>query len=160
MNAEGMREVLDLIVQEQITKAKNAGMLIENPQAFYRHKYQIAESQAKEDPQWLLRQRDRLLGPMRPTLAQRLCPTCGFILHPVTFQVDGVDYCDADCASGKTDHLISLEEYLRRLKQEGSRTFTREDGTECTITYEQAIRFAPSKVVKRIESAVDDEPFV
>lgn len=157
MNAEGMREVIDLIVQEQITKAKDGGMLIENPQAFYRHKYQIAEAQAKEDPQWLLRQRDRLLGPMRPTLAQRLCPTCGFVLHPVTFQVDGVDYCDADCAGGRTDHLISLEEFLRRLKAEGTRTFTRHDGTEATITYQDAIRHAPKNVVRALS---DDEPFL
>jgi len=158
MNEEGKREVLNLLVQEHIQKAKDKGVLIENPQAFYRHKYQIAEAQANEDPQWLIRQRDRLMGPMRPTLAQKLCPTCGFILNAVTFNVEGIDYCDADCATGKTDHLISLEDYLRRLKTQGPRTFVREDGTESVITYEDAIRFAPRKVVERVEHA--DEPFV
>ena len=157
MNEEGKRQILQLIVEEQIRKAKDSGILIENPQAFFRHKMQIATAQAEEDPGWLIRQRDRLIGPVRPELDQRVCRTCGFILNGVSFEVDGIDYCDSDCATGTTDHLISLEEFLRRLKVDGTRTFTRDDGTEATITYEDALRHAPKNVVRALS---DDEPFL
>jgi len=145
-----------LIAEEQIAKAKEKGILIENPAAFIRHKLQLVERQAAEDPGWLIRQRDRLLGPTRPRLDQRICKTCGANLGNVAFTVDGVDYCDDDCATGTTDHLISLGEYMRRLKAKGQISFTRHDGTTAVVTYDQVAGRAPEYLLRELDDEAED----
>ena len=112
MDDEYRDKILSLVVDEAVQKDKDKGMIIDNPSGYHRYKMERARHQAKEDPAWLLRQRDRLLGAVTHPLGFNTCERCG------------------------------------------PRTCTRHDGTEFTITYEDAARLHP-RIAKELEA--DDE---
>lgn len=144
MNQEYVDKILLLIAEEAVQKDKDKGMIIDNPGAYLKYKIERARAQAKEDPSWLIKQRDRLIGAVTPPLGFNTCARCGAFLQPsVTFEVRNQAYCDETCANG-TSHVISFKEHMRRLKENGPITGTRDDGTEFTITYEQAARLHPA----------------
>jgi len=151
VNDEYMDKILTLVAEEAVQKDKDKGMIIDNPSAYLRYKVERARAQAKEDPAWLLKQRDRLLGAVTPPLGFNTCERCGAPLQPsVTLEVNGKPYCDEGCASG-TNQVLSLREHMLRLKHEGPKTCTRHDGTEFTVTYEQMAKLHP-RLAQELES--------
>jgi hypothetical protein len=152
MNQEAKEEIARLVAEEQIKKDKDKGFLIENPAALLRHKMQVAMRHGEEDPAWFIRQRDRLLGPVQHPINQKSCRTCGGRLYDVMFTVDNIDYCDQDCANGYKTQFIKYDEFLRRLKAAGSKTFVRHDGEVVTLTYEESIKNAPQRILRMLES--------
>lgn len=143
MNQEYVDKILTLVAEEAVQRDKDKGMIIDNPSAYLKYKVERARVQAKEDPAWLLKQRDRLLGATTPPLGFNICERCGAPLQPsVTLEVNGKTYCDEGCANG-TNQVISLKEHMRRLKDDGPKTCKRHDGTEFTITYEEMKNLHP-----------------
>ena len=143
MDDEYRDKILGLVADEAIQRDKDKGMIIDNPSAYRKYKMERARHQAKEDPAWLLKQRDRLLGAVTPPLGFNICERCGAPLQPsVTFEYHGKNYCDITCAEG-TNQVISLREHMHRLKVGGPKTCTRHDGTEFVITYEQMAKLHP-----------------
>ena len=151
MNDEYMDKILSLVAEEAVQKDKDKGMIIDNPSAYMRYKMERARAQAKEDPAWLLKQRDRLLGAVTPPLGFNICERCGAPLQPsVTLEVRGKPYCDEGCANG-TNQVLSLKEHMYRLKVGGPKTCMRHDGTEFTVTYEQMANLHP-RLASELES--------
>jgi hypothetical protein len=154
MDDEYRDRILALVVDEAVKKDKDKGMIIDNPSGYHRYKMERARHQAKEDPAWLLRQRDRLLGAVSPPLGFNICERCGAPLQPsVTFEYNDKNYCDISCAEGN-NAVMSLREHMWRLKTEGPKTGVRHDGTEFTITYEQMAKINPRLAM---ELEADDE---
>jgi hypothetical protein len=154
MDDEYRDRILALVVDEAVKKDKDKGMIIDNPSGYHRYKMERARHQAKEDPAWLLRQRDRLLGAVSPPLGFNICERCGAPLQPsVTFEYNDKNYCDISCAEGN-NAVMSLREHMWRLKTEGPKTGVRYDGTEFTITYEQMAKINPRLAM---ELEADDE---
>lgn len=155
MNEEHRDKVLTLIVEEAIQKDKDKGMIIDNPAGYFNYKMERARHQAKEDPSWLIRQKDRLLGPTQTPLGMRTCHRCDAMLAPsVVFEYEGKEFCDLACAEG-TAHNISLREWMEDLYRTGTKIGYRvtdqgERGEEFVITWEQAKRTNP-KVAAEIE---------
>ena len=151
MDDEYRDKILSLVVEEAVQKDKDKGMIIDNPSGYHRYKMERARHQAKEDPAWLLRQRDRLFGAVTHPLGFNTCERCGAPLQPsVTLEHDGKNYCDASCAEG-TNSVISFKEHMLRLKTEGPKTCIRHDGTEFVVTYEDAARLHP-RIAKELEA--------
>lgn len=154
MNDEHREKVLRLIVEEAIQKDKDKGMIIDNPAGYFNYKMERARHQAKEDPSWLIRQKDRLLGTTQTPLGMRTCHRCDAPLAPsVALEHEGKDYCDLECVEGRGVRM-SLKEWMLGLRRDGSRTCTRrdDDGNEIefVITYAEAARTNP-KVAAEIE---------
>jgi hypothetical protein len=147
MKEEVREEVLRAIVEEAIQRDKDKGLIIDNPSGYFNFKMSRARHQAKEDPNWLIRQKDRLFGSVPAPLGFRICARCGHHLVPnVVYEYNNEVYCDQQCATG-SGHRMSLREWMRQLKSEGEKQGTRIDdqGREVTftVTYEQAARFHP-----------------
>lgn len=159
MNEDYRERVLRLVVEEAIQKDKDKGMIIDNPSGYFNYKMERARHQAKEDPSWLMRQKDRLLGVTQTPLGMRTCHRCGAPLAPsVALEYDGHDYCDLDCAEGRGVRM-SLKEWMIGLRRDGERKCTRrdDDGNEIefVITYAEAARTNP-KVAAEIEREHDE----
>lgn len=154
MKEEYRDEILRMVVEEAIQKDKDRGLIIDNPTGYFNYKMERARHQAKEDPSWLMRQKDRLMGATTVPLGMKVCARCGHHMMPnVVYEYDGNDYCDQSCAEG-TGQRISLKEWMRGLRRLGEKHGTREDDqgnvVHFTVTYEQAARTNP-KIAREIE---------
>ncbi len=156
MNDEYWDEVIRKLAEEAMQRDKDKGMIIDNPSGFLRYKIERIRHQAQEDKGWLIRQRDRIMGSTQVPLRMLVCERCGAtISKDVCLEYDGKAYCDKICLDGRGQRM-TREEWMRRLKQKGSMTGVREDGTEFTITYEQAARTNP-KVAALLAVEDNDE---
>jgi len=159
MNEEHRDRILHMIVEEAIQKDKDKGMIIDNPSGYYNYKMERARHQAKEDSAWLMRQKDRLMGPVQAPLHMRLCARCDAALQPsVVYEYNGKDYCDIGCAEG-TAVPITQREWMQELYRVKEKTGYRltdsgERGEEFVITWEQAKRTNP-KLAAEIEKNAD-----
>lgn len=160
MNEEHRDQILRLIVEEAIQKDKDKGMIIDNPTGYFNYKMERAKHQAKEDPSWLIRQKDRLMGAVQAPLHMRVCARCDAVLSPtVVFEYNGKEYCDLGCAEG-TAHTITLREWMEDLYRKGEKkgyriTDTGQRGEEFVITWEQAKR-TNAKIAAEIEGNADE----
>lgn len=160
MNAEHKEKILTLIVEEAIQRDKDKGMIIDNPAGYFKYKMERARYQADEDPSWLIRQKDRLMGAVQAPLGMRTCARCDAILQPaVAFEYNGKEYCDLGCAEG-TAHTITLREWMEDLYRKGEKrgyriTDTGERGEEFVITWEQAAR-TNKKLAAEIEGEANE----
>jgi len=143
MDESHRNKIVGALADEAIERDKKKGMIIDNLAGFRAYKVARIEAQAKEDPNWLIQQGDRMFGATQTPLGFNTCERCGAPLQPiVTFEYNGKDYCDITCAEG-TNHVISLREHMLRLKVGGPKTCERHDGTEFTVTYEQMAKLHP-----------------
>lgn len=155
MNAEHREKILALIVEEAIQKDKDKGMIIDNPSGYYNYKLERARHQAKEDPNWLLKQKDRLMGSVQQPLGMRTCARCDALLQPmITFEYHGKDYCDLDCAEGVAVRM-TFREWMEDLFRKGKKESFQLDayGNRAgviVVTWDEAKRLNP-KLANEIE---------
>lgn len=164
MNQEHREKILRLVVEEAIQRDKDKGMIIDNPTGYFNYKMARAEHQAKEDPSWLIRQKDRLMGSVQAPLGMRVCARCDAPLPPtVCFEYNGKDYCDLSCAEG-TAMVVTLREWMENLYRKGEARGHRivgdgKQGEEFIVTWEQAARFNPEIAEAIIREKKDESEF-
>ena len=167
LNQEYKEEILTLIVEEAIEKDKAKGMIIDNPSGYFNYKMARARHQAKEDPAWLLQQRDRLIGNRPQPLGVTLCAHCKAPLPPsAVYELNDEHYCDYSCATGQ-GRPMSFKEFKEMMRQKGSMTAPRilivngrqEFGEEITVTYEDVCRISGNEALAFSDNGNDDEQF-
>lgn len=169
MDEEYRNRIVGALADEAIERDKKKGIIIDNLAGFRAYKVTRINAHANEDPNWLVQQGDRLFGATQAPLGFRTCARCSAALQPrVTFEYNGEDYCDLQCAEG-TGAYITYAEFKAKLKAKGSSTCRRleivngklELGEEFTITYDDVVGIRGKGLVKEIDlvEAVDDTEF-